>query len=865
MGEVYEATDTRLARRVAVKILPGEFASDPSRLARFEQEARAAAALSHPHIAAVYDVGADGTTQFIVQELVTGRSLREHLTARSDRPIAEWLPLGAEIAAALAAAHHAGIVHRDIKPENVMVSEDGHVKVLDFGLAKLTEPGGAGLVDTNSPTVLGTMAGTVMGTVGYLAPEQAAGQAVDRRADIFAVGCILYEMAAGERPFAGRSAAEIIAHVLHDEPQPLQSRRPNLPPEFHRIVGKCLAKDPARRYQHADDLALDLRELAANPAASPERSPVSTTRSARLPGLAWLVALAIVGAAGVAGWLRAAPEVPSQPPTRLAIPVPNFGGASTALQRQIAITPNGATVLYVATIESRNRTMRLDLDKSQPEALAGVRDFLADYVVSPDGREFIGTVAGSPQMLRYPIDGGSARPLPADLPSSSFIAWARDGTVWSSVWNNAVYRVDAGDRVTKVQALASSLELAQMLPGDRLALAINIPSGSSGQALIVDVASGQSTPMLDGAVVEIRYAAGHLVYVQADGTLNAVPFDLATRQVRGRPVRIAEGVMLTGTGIAQFGVADNGTVVYMPEEPRSLVLVGRDGRSRPATTERRNFHAPMFSPDGRRVSMDFTSADGRDVWVLDLQGNVMSRTTFDRDGHDATWSADGTALTYLSTSRGAQGVYRTRIGGGGREQLIATQQIDYSGLWLPDHKALITVSTQTNSPETGLFDISVVRLGGDRPVVESLVASRFTEDRPAVSRDGKWLAFTSNQSGREEVYVRPIAGTGEQVQISADGGVEPVFGPDGRELFYRGGTAQATAMLMRAAFVTEPTFTVTSRAAMFSVADIATATPHRNYDISPDGQTFAMVQYNPGTRIMVIQNLPALVRKLSGN
>ena len=265
MGQVYKAVDSRLGRQVAIKVLPPEFSADPERLSRFEQEARAAAALNHPHIAAVYDIGVQGHTQYIVQEYLDGASLRARLTERRDRPIAEWLTIASDIASALATAHQTGIVHRDIKPENIMVSPDGRAKVLDFGLAKLIEPGGAGAVDANSPTALGTMAGMVMGTVGYLAPEQAAGLPVDRRADIFSLGCILYEMAAGERPFAGRSAAETIAHVLHDEPRPLAEIKPNTPLEFQRIVGKCLAKDPARRYQHADDLALDLRDLAARP------------------------------------------------------------------------------------------------------------------------------------------------------------------------------------------------------------------------------------------------------------------------------------------------------------------------------------------------------------------------------------------------------------------------------------------------------------------------------------------------------------------------------------------------------------------------------------------------------------------------
>ena len=276
MGEVYRARDARLGRDVAIKILPTAFASDPDRLSRFEQEARAAAALSHPNIAAVFDVGVEGGIHFIVQEFLPGASLRDVINTQRSKPLGHWATLAAEVADALAAAHRAGIVHRDIKPENIIVTEEGRAKVLDFGLAKLSEPG-AGDASSNSPTMLGTMAGAVMGTVGYMSPEQAAGQPADRRTDIFAVGCVLYEMIAGRRPFEGRSAAEVIAHVLHDDPPALSVVRTDVPPDISRIVHKCLAKEPARRYQHADDLAVDLRDASqaqhrpatAAPAAGP--------------------------------------------------------------------------------------------------------------------------------------------------------------------------------------------------------------------------------------------------------------------------------------------------------------------------------------------------------------------------------------------------------------------------------------------------------------------------------------------------------------------------------------------------------------------------------------------------------------------
>ncbi len=870
MGEVYRATDSRLGRQVAIKVLPGEFAADPERVSRFEQEARAAAALSHPNIAVVYDVGADGGTHYIVQELLAGASLRSLLIDRPNRPLSEWLPSAIDIASALAAAHSAGIVHRDIKPENVMVSADGRAKVLDFGLAKLTEVKGAGRSDANSPTMLGTMTGTVMGTVGYLAPEQAAGQAVDRRADIFALGCILYEMAAGERPFSGRSAAETIAHVLHDAPASLEKAGGNLPAEYRRIVAKCLVKDPARRYQHADDLVVDLRDLQAQPEPSPGAGGASPDHGQpagpRRPGFArWLWPAGIVAASIVAawGWFRPVPEAPLAPPSRLSILVPNQGGMAAGIQRQIAITPDGSTLIFPGiTDDGVPRIMRMNLDDAEASVLPGVDPFLGDYAMSTDGREFIGTVIQSRQMFRQSVMGGNVRPLPRQIQATPNAAWASDGTIWFGIGAGLI-RLAPDDTVsTPFGDEHGILVPMQVLPGDRALLAVRVPSGAnSGPATLLDLESGTPTMLIDRDVVEIRYTPGYLVYVQADGSLQATPFDVRQGRVIGEPVRIATDVALTGVLGAQFAVAQNGTVAYIPEESRSLVLVDRDGGIRPATRETRNFHAPMFSPDGGRIATDFNSAEGRDVWVLNMADGLLSRATFDRDGHDATWTPDGGSLTYTSVRDGMLNLLRTRPGvAQATEVLLASAQLAYGGVWLGDRQSLITVANALGANSGS--DLAWIRNAGSGPL-EPLVVTRFQEHFPAVSPDNRWLAFVSNQTGQDEVYVRPLGQDGDQVQVSLSGGTEPAWNPRGGELFYRTGPGLGSEMAA-AEVQTDPTFAVTSRRMLFPMADMVSAVPHRNYDISPDGKTFVMVRFNPSTRIIVIQNLPALVRKLSG-
>ena len=863
MGQVYKAVDSRLGRRVAIKVLPPEFSADPERLLRFEQEARAAAALNHPHIAAVYDIGVQGQTQYIVQEYLDGASLRARLTERRDRPIAEWLPIAADIASALASAHQTGIVHRDIKPENVMVSPEGHAKVLDFGLAKLIEPGGAGAVDANSPTALGTMAGMVMGTVGYLAPEQAAGLPVDRRADIFAVGCILYEMAAGESPFAGRSAAETIARVLHDESRPLAEIKPHTPLEFQRIVGKCLAKDPARRYQHADDLALDLRDLAARPMSVSAPQTGNTARARTAARWVWPVATTALAGLAVWGWLQPRPEAEARPASRLAVVVPNYGGASTAIQRQIAITPDGSTLLFPAiAADGENRTMRLALDETEPSPLPGIVPFLGDYVMSADGSEFLGSIGQSRQLFRYSIAGGNPRPLPPEIQMTAHAAWSEDGSIWfRSINENAgLLQLTADGTVIKRFGKEHfGLGPMSILPGGRTAIVVRSLFGvSTGPVFLLDLQTGQLSPLIDRDVVEVRYTSGYLVYAIADGTLYASAFDSSTGRVSGAPVVVATGVAIGGNNTAQFAAARNGTVVYIPEEPRSLVLIGRDGSIRPATTEKRNFHAPMFSPDGRRIALDFNGPDGRDVWLLDLADGLLSRATFDRDGHDAVWMPDGRALSYTSVRKGLLSLMRTRPGEAAPDVLLSSAQLGYGGVWMPDASALITVA---NSLDAG-SDLAWVRGAGKGPI-EPLLASRFDEGFPAVSPDGRWLAFVSNQSGQNQVYVRSLAGAGEQLQVSLTGGTEPGWSRDGRELFYRTGAGLGSEFVA-ASLGLDASPEVKARRTLFPVTDTVTATPHRNWDISPDGQSFAMVRFNPATRIMVIQQLPALVARLQG-
>jgi len=854
MATVYLAEDLRHDRKVAIKVLRPELSAVIG-AERFLREIKTIAGLQHPHILGLIDSGQLDGTAFYVMPFVEGESLRDRLQREKQLPIADAVRIATEVATALDYAHRHGVIHRDIKPENILL-HDGQALVADFGIAlAVSTAGGSRMTET----------GMSLGTPHYMSPEQAMGEReITARSDVYALGAVAYEMLTGDPPFTGSTAQSIVAKVMTEKPAPPSRLRDTIPDAVEDAVLTALQKLPADRFASA-------AEFSAALGGRSHGLTVGRTSARRArphdPGTSRLMTGALIATAAVAawGWLRPAPKVVEALPLRVSIPTPTLGGASTALQRQLAITPDGGTLLYVALApDGENRTMRLALHDTAAAVLPGVVPFLADYVISPDGREFIGSV-GYTQMYRYPISGGSGRPLPAEVAVGP-AAWGQDGTLWVSAQSDikrGLVRLGPDGAVTRPLGPASyAYAMNQVLPDGRTALAIRLPQGvSAGPVLLVDLVSGAATELINRPFVEARYTSGYLVLALPDGTLEAAPFDLKRKRLVAEPVQFATGVSTPVSGVAQFAVAANGTVVYIPEEARSLLLVDQQGRTRAATPARRNFHAPMFSPDGRRVSTDFTSADGRDVWLVDLADGQLIRATFERDGHDATWTPDGGAITYLSGKSGALGIYRARPGQAeSADSLLASTSLGYTGHWLPDGSALVTVANSLQPSSRG--DLALVRNAGRGPI-EPLVATRFEEAAPAVSPDGRWLAFASDQSGRSEVYVRPLHGDGDQVQASTDGGGEPVWNRNGRELFYRAGPGAGTELVVAALGFT-PAVTITGRTALFSVAGMANGTPHANYDVSPDGQTFAMVGFNMASRIVIIQNLPALMAKLRG-
>jgi len=487
---------------------------------------------------------------------------------------------------------------------------------------------------------------------------------------------------------------------------------------------------------------------------------------------------------------------------------------------------------------------------------------MMDPVISPDGRTIFGwfSMPGGPEKnVSLPIAGGTPTEIAKEANMRN-VEVDRDGTLWFTGDNSGRFRkIESSGRMTDIPGPAQA-RFQTFLPDGHRALMVKAQLGTTaGPVILLDAKNGKSTPVTNEPVVEIRYGAGYVAYTRNDGTLWAARFDQKSGTMTSAPVQVGAGVSLTGTGLANFALSRSGNLAYVPEEPRWLALVDRDGKLRNATSERRSFHSPRFSPDGDRISVDFSSSSGRDVWILSLKRGTMSRATFDRDGHDATWMRDGQYITYTSFRHGRLGVFRTKPGGGARsDSVIASTLLGYTGDWLSDGKRMIT--TLTDIARGSGSDIGIIENSGSGPV-RPLISDQFQTLFPAVSRDEKWLAFVSDQSGSQEVYVRPLEGDGEDVQVSLNGGTEPLFSPDGHELFYRAPSERGTD-LIAATVRGSPTFDVVARRTLFPVSDMAAAVPHANYDISPDGRTFVLVRRSPSSRIIVIQNLPALVKSI---
>jgi eukaryotic-like serine/threonine-protein kinase len=846
MGEVYRARDTKLDRDVAIKVLPESFAADADRVARFTREAKTLASLNHPNIAQIYGIEEfqektpDVFSRALVMELVEGRDLSEVIFGGAEAHalhLPDTLAIARQIAGALEAAHEQGIIHRDLKPQNIKVREDGTVKVLDFGLAKAMDPAGASSAEAmNSPTLTNraTQMGMILGTAAYMAPEQAKGKAVDKRADVWAFGVVLYEMLTGRRAFAGDDVSETLASVLKDTPS-MASLPDDVPSSIRRLLRRCLEKDRAKRLDSMAVARLEIEEaIAGEPAAAaPIATPPAVPSRRMQPAvIAGLIGVAIV-AAGLTWWLKPG-AVPAQPTvTRFAVTLPTGMQWTRTGRHLIAISPDGTHVAYVAD----NQLFVRRLDQFEAVAVASVAD-PAEVIFSPDGASVAFFTAG--KLLKVSLSGGAPQPI-CESPLPLGASWTGDTIVFGDA--KGIYRVPAtGGTPELIVTREGSEQLTgpQLLPGGQAVLYTksNVGSSNDGEIIVEQIGTKSRTVLLRGGM-NARYLAldgGYLVYNRS-GEILGVPLDLAALTVTGPAVSLLGGVRENvGTGTAHFSISATGALVYVSgsaDDNSELVWVDMKGAQKPITSEKGAYQYLRVSPDGTRVAYTAASGSDREIFVLDWARNSKIRLTKEAGSESSPiWSPDNTRIAYSASRTGGQSsiYWRAADGSGEEEQLTTGPNLRVPFSWSTDGQTMFFVEQNPGNSN----DIWALPMTGDR-TPRALVTSRFDERRPAISPDGRWLAYGTNEPGPPEIHVRPYPETARgQYQASAGGGTSPVWSIDGRAIFYRNG-----GKYFRVNVTTSPDFKAAKPEELFTLSG---SDQQMNYDLAPDGKRFAVIK-----------------------
>ena len=853
MGEVYKARDTRLDRAVAIKVLPPHVLDDPGARARFEREARAAAALDHPNICALYDIGRDGGVEYLVLQYLDGETLAARLR-RGPLPIAEALRHAAEIAGALDKAHRAGIVHRDIKPGNVMLAKaagrDTSAMLLDFGLAKsvvldATGPAGETGVTATSPL---TGRGAIVGTMPYMSPEQLEGRELDLRSDIFSFGALLYEMITGRRAFDGVSEASIIGAILERDPPAIESSM--APPALDRVVRRCLAKDRERRWQSAADLADELSWIAHS---SGVQHPVRAASRSRAPlyGVSALVSIAALGLAGL-GWVLGR-DTKAGPPAgvarQLAIVLPD---RLLATRGGIAVAPDGRTIVFVGapagptedTLGGPRQLYVRRFNASEATPIPGTAGARTPFF-SPDGQS-VGYFTNA-AIMKVSLRGGPPARVADCPPVTRGGAWLADDTiVVSPTQTSGLVRVSQDGKSTVLTTVDTARgERAHLwpslLPGGAHIL-FTIQRGTTADVdtsdiAVLDVATGERRVVYQGGNFARYSPTGHLLFVRG-GTLTAIPFDPVSRTTTGTPVPIAERVAVDFTfGGAHYAVAPDGTVALLrgsfPERRTSGVWV-TNGKPSPAAgiTGR----APRISPDGARALFDVRSPDGDyEVYVADLvRGSAVRFSSDPQDDFSAIWTPDGRRAiwTALAPGRWPFLVMRATDGSGGIEPVFPAAEVaQFAGSVSPSN-----VLAYTQADAKGGRDIWVASLDGDRKPRPFLASSAY-EFGPEFSPDGNWIAYVSRESGAPDIYVTPYPGPGGTRRVTSGGGTSPAWGRDGATLYYQSGDGLMAVSVTGGSDIQFGAPRTLFRGAY--VADSSDDGP-RSYDVAPDGKRFLM-------------------------
>jgi serine/threonine protein kinase len=854
MGRVYRATDTTLGRQVAIKILPDAFAADPDRLARFEREAKTLASLNHPHIAAIYGFEKSEGTCALVMELVEGDDLSQRI-ARGAMRLDEALPIAMQICEALAAAHEQGIIHRDLKPANIKVRPDGTVKVLDFGLAKPTAPAGSSSSASLSPTLTSpamSQAGLILGTAAYMSPEQAKGRPVDRRSDVWAFGCVLFEMLTGRRAFPGEDVTDTIAAVVLREPDWTA-----LPPEtsagMRRLLHRCLRKDTKQRLHDIADVRLELDESRTDAAPAPE-TPIARRSRGRL-ALVGAVVLALFGVAIVQTVRLWSTGVTSPSLVRFSLPPPAGIEFSSDNEALTAVSPNGTSVVLAYRRGSLNQLFMRRFDEDEASPIPGTEGGEVPFF-SFDGK-WIGFRERN-RLKKMAAAGGAAVAVGDFDFNFGTGAWAPDDTiVFTPNYAAGLWRVSASGgtprKLTDPNTADGELGhfFPQILPDGKTVLFTSFRTPAERSRIeLYSLETGARKVVVDGGF-HARYAAsGHLLFARST-TVFAVPFDVKRQQTIGQPAPVVAGVAVTlPAGLAQFNVSPTGTLIYVSQAalsaPRQLAWLDKSGQAVPVGTERQRFADPRLSPDGRRIALTVRDENDSDVWVYDLARESLGRVTSSPTTQmNPVWTPDGRRL-YFVFEEPVFHIYSRAVDGGQEPQLVLGGPADMRPQSVsPDGQFLVY---RRDDPVTR-SGIWLLPLTGDKkPRV--FVDTPSDEEGGLVSPDGRRLTYLSDETGRREVYLQPFPDGGERVQVSANGGRDPRWSRDGKTLYFREGDKMMAASVVGAA-VGRPSMLFEKRI--------------EDYDVAADGRFLAVLPdpTAPPAPVNVVLNWLEELRRLA--
>ena len=775
MGEVYRARDTRLDRSVAIKVLPAELAHRAELRARFEREAKTISSLNHPNICALYDVGDD----YLVMELLEGENLADRI-ARGSVPIEQLLRTGIEIADALDKAHRRGIVHRDLKPANIMLTKSG-AKLLDFGLAKESPLGGDVQTDATVAKAL-TSEGTIVGTFQYMSPEQLEGANADARTDIFALGAVLYEMATGRRAFEGKSRASLIASILGTQPPPIAQLRPTTPPALDRLVQACLAKDPDDRWQTAHDVMLDLRFVAESSSAAGVPAPVARRRAWRERS-AWIVAAAAVVAAVAIGVTTMKRTLPAGGLAQFAIDMPPNLTLFPFDTKGVAISPDGTMIAFVAgDIQGKPSLYIRNLATTKITALAGTDDASFPFW-SPDSSQ-LGFFAGQ-KLHRIDAKGGTTVTL-CDAASARGGTWNRDGViVFAPTLSSELYRISASggrpERVTSFERKPVRHRWPWFLPDGKRFLY------GAGDDLMAGSLDGKLHKQIVTNVSNAVFAPPDRLVFSRGAVLMSQRFDPDALTISGEAAPLPFG-NVANMGSKQLSIvsaSENGTLAFLPapEGATRLVWVDAKGHEDGEIGDAGSYDDAALSPDGKRVAVVRSAPDGKDIWLVDASNGSSSRFTFHPGQYGfPCWSRDSKQIAFFLQMDATGQVCTKSLDSAERTPVLMSKMWQIPNDYSPDGTTLLTF-VQTPSAAGDLYTLIL----GPKPAMTPFVATPFDESEASFSPDGRWVTYQSNESMRNEVYVRRYPLGPEQWQISNAGGESPLWSPDGKELYYAAG------------------------------------------------------------------------------